>query len=59
LLAEVACPQWRRIFLTHISRDCNSRAAVETAFAPLRSSMTQCEFSIVEQGQSTPLYECV
>lgn len=59
LLAEVACPQWRRIFLTHISRDCNSRAAVETAFAPLRTSLTHCEFSIVEQGQSTPLYECV
>jgi phosphoribosyl 1,2-cyclic phosphodiesterase len=57
LLAEVACPQWRRIFLTHLSRDCNTRAAVETAFAPLRAALSACEFSIIEQGQSTPLYE--
>ena len=58
LLAEVACPQWRHIYLTHLSRDCNSRAAVETAFAPLRTALAACEFSIIEQGQSTPLYEC-
>lgn len=59
LLAEVACPAWRRIYLTHLSRDCNSRAAVETAFAPLRATLAACEFSIVEQGQSTPFYEMV
>lgn len=58
LLAEVACPEWRRIFLTHLSRDCNSRAAVEAAFAPLRATLTACEFAIIEQGQSTPLYDC-
>ena len=59
LLAEVACPEWRRIFLTHLSRDCNSRTAVETAFAPLRTTLARCEFSIIEQGQSTPLYDCL
>lgn len=59
LLAEVACPEWRRVFLTHLSRDCNSRTAVENAFAPLRTTLSHCEFSIVEQGQSTPLYDCV
>jgi phosphoribosyl 1,2-cyclic phosphodiesterase len=57
LLAEVACPQWRRVYLTHLSRDCNTRTAVETAFAPLRATLASCEFAIVEQGQSTPLYE--
>jgi phosphoribosyl 1,2-cyclic phosphodiesterase len=58
LLAEVACPEWRRIYLTHLSRDCNSRSAVETAFAPLRATLTACEFAIVEQGESTPYYDC-
>ena len=57
LLAEVASPRWRRIFLTHLSRECNSRAAVETTFAEMRVTMSACEFAIVEQGQSTPLYE--
>jgi phosphoribosyl 1,2-cyclic phosphodiesterase len=57
LLATVASPRWRRIFLTHLSRECNSRAAVETAFADIRVSMSACEFAIIEQGQSTPLYE--
>lgn len=57
LLAAVASPRWRRIFLTHLSRECNSRAAVESVFAEMRVSMSRCEFSVVEQGQSTPLYE--
>lgn len=57
LLATVASPRWRRIYLTHLSRECNSRAAVETAFAPIRASLNACEFSIVEQGESTPLYD--
>ena len=59
LLAEVACPQWRRIYLTHISRDCNSRAAVELAFADVRTSLVACEFSVVCQGESTPFYDFV
>jgi phosphoribosyl 1,2-cyclic phosphodiesterase len=57
LLATVASPRWRRVYLTHISRECNSRAAVESAFAEMRTTMSACEFSVVEQGQSTPLYE--
>lgn len=57
LLAEVACPEWRRVYLTHLSRDCNSRTAVEAAFAPLRSTLTACEFSIVEHGETTPFYD--
>ena len=57
LLAAVASPRWRRIYLTHLSRECNSRAAVETAFAEIRSRFSTCEFAIVEQGESTPFYE--
>ena len=57
LLATVASPSWRRIYLTHLSRDCNSRAAVELAFAGIRGVLTTCEFSVVEQGESTPFYE--
>ncbi len=57
LLAAVASPRWRRIYLTHLSRECNSRAAVELAFAEVRGTLHSCEFSIVEPGQSTPLYE--
>lgn len=57
LLAAVANPRWRRVFLTHLSRECNSRAAVETVFADMRTRYHNCEFSIVEQGESTPLYE--
>ncbi len=57
LLAAVASPRWRRIYLTHLSRECNSRVAVETAFAGIRGTLAACEFSIVEQGESTPLYD--
>lgn len=57
LLADVASPRWRRIYLTHLSRECNSRAAVESAFAEIRLTLGGCEISVVEQGQSTPFYE--
>lgn len=57
LVATVASPRWRRIYLTHLSRDCNSRAAVELAFAAVRSTLTGCEFAIVEQGESTAFYD--
>ena len=57
LLAEVASPQWRRIYLTHLSRDCNSRAAVEHALADVRALLRACEFAIVEPGEVTPFYD--
>lgn len=57
LLATVASPRWRRIYLTHLSRDCNSRAAVELALAGVRAALGACEFSVVEPGESTPWYE--
>ena len=56
LLESVASPRWRHIFLTHLSRDCNSLAAVESALGPLRSRLS-CQFSVVEPGGGTPFYE--
>ena len=57
LLASVASPQWRRIYLTHLSRDCNSLTAIETALAGVRASLATCEFAIVGADQSTPFYD--
>lgn len=56
LLESVASPRWRHIFLTHLSQDCNSLAAVESALGPLRSRLS-CQFSVVEPGGGTPFYE--
>lgn len=57
LLASVASPRWRRIYLTHLSRDCNSRAAVEAALSGVRASLGTCEFAVVCPGEGTPVYE--
>jgi len=56
LLASVASPCWRHVFLTHLSRDCNSPAAVDRAFAPVRTAL-RCEFSVVSPGGGTPFYD--
>lgn len=57
LLASVASPSWRRIYLTHLSRDCNSRSAIETALATVRATLATCEFAIVGADESTPFYD--
>lgn len=56
LLEAVASPRWRHIFLTHLSRDCNSPAAVEAAIAGLRARL-RCAFSIVAPGEGTPVVD--
>lgn len=56
LLASVASPRWQRVYLAHLSRDCNSRDAVESALTAARS-MLSCEFAIVGHGEGTPFYE--
>jgi len=56
LLEAVASPRWRHVFLTHLSRDCNSLAAVEAAIAGLRTRLT-CEFSIVAPGGGSRMVE--
>ena len=56
LLESIASPRWRHVFLTHLSRDCNSPEAVSSAFAATRTRLG-CEFSIVAPGVTTPLIE--
>ena len=56
LLSSVASPRWQKIYLAHLSRDCNSHDAVEEALGPLRPVL-KCEFSIVAHGSGTPFYE--
>lgn len=56
LLSGIASPRLRHVFLTHLSRDCNSLDAVETMLAPLRQTLS-CEFRIVAPGGGTPFYE--
>ncbi len=57
ILDEIASPRWRHICLTHLSRDCNSLAAVESAFANLRARLSSCIFSVVPPGEGTPTLE--
>ena len=57
LLADVASPRWRRVYLTHLSRDCNSLDAVERAFVDVRAALVACEFAVVGPGEGTPFYE--
>lgn len=56
LLASVASPRWRHVFLTHLSRDCNSAEAIENVLQPLRNSV-KCAFSIVAPGGGTAFVE--
>ncbi len=56
LLLSVASPRWRHIFLTHLSRDCNSLAAVEACMETVRARLG-CRFSIVAPGGGTPFYD--
>ncbi len=58
LLEAAAHPRWRRIFLTHLSRDCNSPEAVETAFAGLRARLgANCSWEVVPAGGSAAPWE--
>jgi len=56
LLAAVASPSWRKVYLTHLSRDCNSAEAVQLALAPLRVTL-RCEFSVVNAGEGAAAFE--
>ncbi len=56
LLGTVASPRWRHVFLAHLSRECNSQAAVERACAEVLTRLP-CAFSIVAPGTSTPFFD--
>ena len=56
LLESVTGARWRHVFFAHLSRDCNSPAAVEAACGPALAAL-RCGFSIVAPGAGTPVYE--
>jgi phosphoribosyl 1,2-cyclic phosphodiesterase len=56
LLETVASPRWRRVYLTHLSRDCNSPDAIHRAFSGIETALS-CPLSIVEPGQITPFFD--
>jgi phosphoribosyl 1,2-cyclic phosphodiesterase len=56
LLESITSPRWRHVFLTHLSRDCNSLAAVEAACGSILAARA-CGFSVVAPGGGTPLFE--
>jgi phosphoribosyl 1,2-cyclic phosphodiesterase len=58
LLEANAHPGWRRIFLTHLSRDCTSLAAVDATFAGLRARLGEaCGLEVVAPGGGTTAWE--
>ena len=59
VLEELANPRWQHIYLTHVSKDCNSLDAVETSIGPLRERLSSCAISIVDPGGETPFIELV
>lgn len=56
LLEAVTQPKWRQIYLTHLSRDCNSAEAIGRAFAGIDATV-RCPFSVVLPGAATAFYE--
>ena len=58
LLEAVAAehPAWRQIYLTHLSRECNSMEAVMRAFAGIEATL-KCPFAVVPPGAGTAFYE--
>ena len=53
LLTSVCSPRWKHIFLTHLSRDCNTIDAVDTALAPVRERI-KIPITIVPPGCGAP-----
>ena len=56
LLSGFTQPRWRHVFLTHLSRDCNSLDAVEAMLSTLRKRLT-CDFNVVAPGGGTSTFE--
>lgn len=56
LLESTVGARWRHVFFTHLSRDCNTPAAVEAACGPALAAL-RCPFSVVAAGGGTPAFE--
>jgi phosphoribosyl 1,2-cyclic phosphodiesterase len=55
LLSSIASPRWRHVFFAHLSRDCNSPAAVASACGGILTARS-CGFSVVAAGAGTPFF---
>jgi phosphoribosyl 1,2-cyclic phosphodiesterase len=56
LLESIVNPRWQHVYLTHLSRDCNSLDAVTAACGPVLEAL-RCRFSIVAPGMGTAVVE--
>jgi phosphoribosyl 1,2-cyclic phosphodiesterase len=56
LLESVASPRWRHVFLTHLSRDCNSPDAVAASCGAVLTARS-CGYSVVAAGAGTPFFD--
>lgn len=56
LIESAAGARWRHVFFTHLSRDCNTPAAVEAACGPALAAR-RCSFSVVAAGGGTPAFD--
>lgn len=56
LLQSSASARWQHVFLTHLSRDCNSLEAVQRTFADA-TPWLRCPISVVAPGGGTPFHE--
>lgn len=54
LLQSIRNPSWKRVFLAHLSRDCNSEAAIDRTFSELRS-MANFEIETISAGKGSAL----
>ena len=55
LLESTVGARWRHVFFAHLSRDCNSPAAVESACGTILAARS-CGFSVVAAGTGTPFF---
>lgn len=56
LLRSTVSARWQHVFLTHLSRDCNSLDAVQKTFADA-APWLRCPLSVVAPGGGTPFHE--
>lgn len=54
-LSEMDSPRWRQVCLGHLSRDCNSVAAVRNKFEPLQAGGARFNIDVVDPDLGTPL----
>ncbi|MBA4136569.1 MAG: MBL fold metallo-hydrolase [Opitutus sp.] len=56
LLESISSPRLRHVFFAHLSRDCNTPAAVEAACGPALAAR-RCSFSVVAPGAGSDAFE--